>query len=112
MAQTQPEPDAKTLDPWCNLGVQISILPSEKGLDPVRLRDGTYQMTTDNGRRWTYQGMIDRPMLVVWNEWWSSFRATIGYVRREEVFTESVEALITAKVDELIKQANHTEQTR
>ncbi|MHC4744807.1 MAG: hypothetical protein ACYS8Z_23075, partial [Planctomycetota bacterium] len=86
MAQTQPEPDVKALDPWRDLSVQISILPSEKGLDPDRWRGGTYQMTTDNGRRWTYQGMLDRPTPVVWNEWRSSFRATVGYVLREEVF--------------------------
>ncbi len=86
MARTQPEKDVKALDPWCDLGVQVSILPSEKGLDPDRWRGGTYQMTTDNGRRWTYQGMLNRPTPVVWNEWRSSFRTTIGYVLREEVF--------------------------
>ena len=59
MARTQPEKDVKALDPWCDLGVQVSILPSEKGLDPDRWRGGTYQMTTDNGRRWTYQGMLE-----------------------------------------------------
>lgn len=86
MAQTQPEQDVEALRPWRDLAVQVSILSSEKGLDPDRWRGGTYQMTTDNGRRWTYQGMLDRPTPVVWNEWRSSFRATIGYVLREEVF--------------------------
>lgn len=86
MARTQPEVDVKALDPWRDLGVQISIMPSEKGLDPDRWRGGTYQMMTDNGRRWTYQGMVDRPTPVVWNEWRNSFRSAIGYVLREEVF--------------------------
>ena len=86
MARTQPEEDVKALAPWRDLSVQVSILPSEKGLDPDRWRGGTYQMMTDNGRRWTYQGMLSRPTPVVWNEWRSSFRATIGHVLREEVF--------------------------
>jgi hypothetical protein len=86
MAKTQPEEDVKLLEPWGDLGCQLSIMPSEKGLDPDRWRGGTYQMTTDNGRRWTYQGMYDRPTPIVWNEWRSSYRTTVGYILREEVF--------------------------
>lgn len=86
MANPCPEPDVKALAPWCGLGAQISILPSEQGLDPDRWRAGTYQMTTDGGRRWGYQGLLDRPTPVIWTEWRQSFRAAVGFVLRQEVF--------------------------
>lgn len=86
MANPCPEPDVKALAPWNGLGAQISILPSENGLDPDRWRGGTYQMTTDGGRRWGYQGFLDRPTPVVWTEWRQSFRSAIGFILRQEVF--------------------------
>ncbi len=86
MANPVPEPDVKALAPWEGLGVQLSIMPSEKGEDPDRWRAGTYQMSTDNGRRWSYQGLLDRPTPVIWNEWRQSFRSAIGFILRQEVF--------------------------
>ena len=70
--------------------MQLTILPSEKGLAPDRWRAGTYQMTTDNGRRWSYHGMLDEPTPVVWTEWISSFRAATGFVLRQEAFAHMV----------------------
>ncbi len=86
MANPVPEPDVKALAPWLGLGVQLTFTPSEHGLDPDRWRAGTYQMTTDNGRRWGYQGLLDRPTPVIWTEWRQSFRSAIGYVLRQEAF--------------------------
>jgi hypothetical protein len=86
MANPQPESDIKALDPWAGLGAQIGIMPSEHGLDPERWRGGTYQMTTDNGRRWGHQGLLDHPTPVIWTEWRQSFRSALGYTLRQEVF--------------------------
>lgn len=86
MANPQPETDVRALDPWHGLGAQLTIQPSEHGLDPNRWRGGTYQMTGDNGRRWSYQGLLDRPTPAVWTEWRQSFRAVIGYILRQEAF--------------------------
>ncbi|NLE60250.1 MAG: hypothetical protein GX616_18020, partial [Planctomycetes bacterium] len=86
MANPVPEPDVKALAPWDGLGAQLSIMPSEKGEDPDRWRGGTYQMSADNGRRWTYHGLLDRPTPVIWTEWRQSFRSAIGFILRQEVF--------------------------
>ncbi len=86
MADPAPEHASPALKTWRGQGVQLSILPSERGLDPNRWRAGTYQMTGDSGRRWGYQGLLDRPTPVVWTEWRQSFRATAGYILRQEVF--------------------------
>lgn len=86
LGDPRPEHAVPALDRWNGLGVQLGIMPSEQGEDPYRWRAGTYQMTTDSGRRWSYQGLLDRPTPVVWTEWRQSFRSGIGYVLREEVF--------------------------
>lgn len=86
MADPRPEYAVPALDPWAGLGAQFTFMPSEGGLDPDRWRGGTYQMTTDNARRWGYQGLLDRPTPVIWTEWRQSFRSAIGYVLRQEVF--------------------------
>lgn len=86
MADPCPEHGSPVLQPWRGQGAQLSILPSEHGLDPARWQAGTYQMTGDNGRRWGYQGLLERPTPVVWTEWRQSFRATVGYVLRQEIF--------------------------
>lgn len=86
MADPRPEHASPALDPWRGRGVQVTISPSEHGLDPNRWRIGTYQMTTDNGRRWGHQGLLDHPTPVIWTEWRQSFRCANGYVLRQEVF--------------------------
>ncbi len=86
MANPAPEPDVIALAPWQGLGAQLSIMPSEKGEDPDRWRGGTYQMSADNGRRWTYHGLLDRPTPVIWTEWRQSFRSAVGFILRQDVF--------------------------
>ncbi|GMU22201.1 MAG: hypothetical protein AMXMBFR13_22890 [Phycisphaerae bacterium] len=86
MADPCPEHAVSALEKWKGLGAQFSIMPSEGGLDPYRWRAGTFQMTTDNGRRWNYQGLLGRPTPVIWTEWRNSFRSAIGFVLRQEAF--------------------------
>ncbi len=86
MADPAPVYGVPALEPWRGQGVQVWMIPSINGKDPDRWRAGTYQMTADNGRRWGYQGMLDRPTPVIWTEWRNAFRATQGYTLRQEVF--------------------------